>query len=100
MKGISNNLRDAIRAAGYASADVLARELKIGERTFRNYVNGRLPKDPEVFLLICRKLAISPNHYFGFETPDYQREAALIAEGLSEESRELWFQTGRIMSKK
>lgn len=100
MKGFGNNLREAIRIAGYDSADELARELGIGERTFRNYVNGRLPQDPEVFLRICRKLGISPNHYFGFEVPDYQQTAASIAEGLSEELREQWFQFGRLASEK
>lgn len=100
MKTFGERLRDAATKAGYDTDASAARAAKVEVRAYGHYVQGRIPKDPETLIRLCRTFGTTPNHLLGFESPDYQQEAAAIAESLAPEHRGLWFQYGRAAAEK
>ena len=100
MRDFGDTLRAAAETAGFHGDADAARELRIELRTYGNYANGRIPKDPQLLSRICRAFGTTPNHLLGFEVPGYQQEAAAIAERLTPEIRASWFQMGRAAASK
>jgi transcriptional regulator with XRE-family HTH domain len=95
MRNFGDRLREAAKNAGHLTDADAARAACVEVRAYGNYVKGRIPKDLQTLIRICRTFGTTPNHLLGFDVPDYQQEAAAIAERLMAEDRELWFRLGR-----
>jgi transcriptional regulator with XRE-family HTH domain len=66
MQGLGERLRQRARELGLSDTEV-ARRLGLSQARYANYVSDKREPDFRTFLDICRILATTPDHLFGFE---------------------------------